>query len=1012
MTQSRQGAPMLRYGASPDVTSGGVILIVVLGVLTVLVLIGLVFITVAGIERATSRNYADTVHAKFLARSGIEMAVTLLPDMEFIEQGLSPAIYGLEFDDANGNGRYDPATEKVNTVNNNIALERCRFPSLKGQDNPDGEPAEVLLTDQNSDGNPDTLGYSGSLPPEYSGGKDVYSLRIRDCASMIYVNGPSVSTQDLSLAPNAKRMLDNLGAQFNIQNFGRIISDERVQLKRNLLNREEIKTALKNAGYGDAYYRSIKDYVTCYGWVDEKTLLPGALRPVNADNPNYKWSFLQDSNGHRIVHAFEIPDNMLACCGEDYIVTNKNTWVGIYSNPTPPAPSPPVPTGGATSLVQPRAPININTAQEPVLIAVFEGLQGFYLDRALKNTTSPGERKLGNPISSDLARNIASEIIVWRKDKPFLSYKNFNVFIDNLGLFNNYQKMVIKANANPNSHMVKFNPNKTFGGRFGDTDKSDLGEWSPSLPNGNCGWNTEFCFSSMGCYEIESLGCVLSPPTAQGFRRVLARRKVSTIVKIYDVLRHTTQKDFEKYGGRDYPLSTTGVMSFPESIADLKSSSYWSTVKTLCLDKPESDCRHNLCYDGYVTLRPQDIRPMSLTTLQADYNDTLVAIANGDGKAYGWADEDRSLIDTNDPSELFPDGVFCHETRRSKYSNTQVTYGNTDESVDEYLYYKAINNFPLTGSLELWFKPTWNFSELKPYEDTRALFTMGFGEDDNYYAKASSWEHICLFARNQLSESFIGAMYCDCEYGGPPYTKQYPYRLIPQIHYGAWASPGKGMAKMQVNWSAGEWHHLAMSWNKTDMRLFVDGIEAYGSPLVPYNNGTFYRGILADWNICIGNGRFEGANTPLCNGYPLNADGTIDSLRIYNTELPGPDITPDRYGADGSFTASFPSDDFPAVKDGGRLGRISWTWYQPSNGTGDIEFAVTAGSNAMPVSPGTAGNGYNLNLPLQPGETLSYNVKFIAPDPNARGFVDETPILDDVTITFLTAPKFVAYFME
>src|SRR5205814_1924058 len=56
----------------------GIALIVVLGVLSLLALLAVSFSTLAATERATSRNYLDTVRARLVAQSGIEAGIARL----------------------------------------------------------------------------------------------------------------------------------------------------------------------------------------------------------------------------------------------------------------------------------------------------------------------------------------------------------------------------------------------------------------------------------------------------------------------------------------------------------------------------------------------------------------------------------------------------------------------------------------------------------------------------------------------------------------------------------------------------------------------------------------------------------------------------------------------------------------------------------------------------------------------------------------------------------------------
>ncbi|MFH1228665.1 MAG: LamG domain-containing protein [Planctomycetota bacterium] len=997
----------------------GFVLVVVLVTLASLLLLGVIFTMVARLERASAANYANLTAARILSRSGMETAIAYLSQ----NTDMLPAAYGIEFNDKNNNGRFDPAEDIIISRHSSDALEHTRFPSFKGCGIKSGEKPEVIVK---RGVRAETIGLSGSMPSPNPGCRSVYSLRVRDCAEMIYVNGPGISPNNWALAPNAVRILNNIGKQFTIPELGGIISRTRAKMKRNFIGREEIREALIQNGYNESDYKLIRDYITCFAWVDQQTLLPGALVPVNQDedyrNINRKWSGLKTQDRLYGFNRFNrsnlwltlSPENILACCPDDYTITNKG-FSGFTSKPSPDNREPGLPYLGKTPLLQPRAPVNINTAPECVLVAVLEGVSGYYLDRSQKTSTSPGNcvRNDQSIISLETARLLAADIIRRRDQQMFTSHADFNTFIDNTGCVGPLQKMVIKANANPNSRLSRFNPDITFGLSFGDTDKSDLGAWSPdSGSDSDCGWSTEFCFSSMGYYEIESLGQLLDPPDEFGACRVSARSKSNAVIKIYNILRHTTQKDFEKYS-----TDKAGVTIYPESLDNLKTSKLWESIKKDCINKPESECSHQLCYDGYVAISPSDISignaacgPINENNclLRADFNETLSAKSrDGDGTNYGTADQNRSLIDPEDQSELFPDGLFCHETRRQGFKKNQLTYGDASGNDEEYLLYKAKNNFPLTGSLEFWFKPAWNASDIMSDNpaDTRALFTMGNGEDPDIRGDGID-DRMILIARSQDNQPFLACHYGTCQQGSygmreAPRRHKFPYLMIPSLH-SWWAK--YGIARSDIEWATGQWHHVAMSWNPSAIRLFVDGSEAQGSPLTNHRD-AFPQGILNNWSIYIGNNRFEDVK---CNGYPLNADGTIDSFRIYNREITKSFFPSDRYEGAGSykgFTGRFEPGNFPALRNPGRLGSISWQWMQPTSGSGNIEFEVTAGGNTVKVPR----QGYDLNLNLAKNETVTYKTRFNQAMHNNQGFIDESPILDEVTIILLCQPEFLFY---
>jgi hypothetical protein len=94
---------------------------------------------------------------------------------------------------------------------------------------------------------------------------------------------------------------------------------------------------------------------------------------------------------------------------------------------------------------------------------------------------------------------------------------------------------VLKANFNPNCSLNELNPDRNL---FLSVDKTDL------IAN-----STEFCFTPMGIFDVESEGLIVRPPAHDDFLRarrgeVVARQKVECIVKAYDVYRDTLQADF------------------------------------------------------------------------------------------------------------------------------------------------------------------------------------------------------------------------------------------------------------------------------------------------------------------------------------------------------------------------------------------------------------------------------------------------------------------------------------
>lgn len=109
---------------------------------------------------------------------------------------------------------------------------------------------------------------------------------------------------------------------------------------------------------------------------------------------------------------------------------------------------------------------------------------------------------------------------------------------------------VLKANFNPNLHLNELNPDRNL---FTLVDKTDL------IVN-----STEFCFTPMGAFEIESLGYVLRPTAGSNSltapdNRIVAQKKIATVVRLFEAEYVTLQSEFYQgdFGPRKYSSPTT-----------------------------------------------------------------------------------------------------------------------------------------------------------------------------------------------------------------------------------------------------------------------------------------------------------------------------------------------------------------------------------------------------------------------------------------------------------------------
>jgi hypothetical protein len=143
-------------------------------------------------------------------------------------------------------------------------------------------------------------------------------------------------------------------------------------------------------------------------------------------------------------------------------------------------------------------------------------------------------------------------------------------------------KGVIKANFNPNSRINRYNPNTPV---YIPVDKSDL-VWARDFTSLLKGHTTEFCFDTNGVYEVTTLGRIAQLKQTKGgaatvvegasgkdaFERINYEKKTRSIVKVFNVLRHTNQLHFAKtfsVGSRSSANDRKNVVTWPDATAAL-----------------------------------------------------------------------------------------------------------------------------------------------------------------------------------------------------------------------------------------------------------------------------------------------------------------------------------------------------------------------------------------------------------------------------------------------------------
>lgn len=599
----------------------GAMLIVALAVLALLSIIAVTFAALMRLERRATENFSNTIRAEMIAGSAESTLISMMRGGYYwhgftdVREGYSPWLYREDSGElAYGGVRsLDEVEPKDSSLSGSMGSLRR------------GDPA---------------TGY--------------FKTKVIDTSAQINING---------LQDNLAEMLDNLGLalradpryennpMFSAPNEGgRRITGESILRYRNTLegNEFETKSQLRNI-IGEVNYNQIADFITTKSWVDGSTYRSG--------DGVARYTVAQDQSGSS---TFNDPNRE-----------------GLRTEVV----------GSARLSPEPRAPININTAPRPVLIAVLMGLAGrraFPLvqvnhdDIMGKNRSEidlengslpPGSEELflkpapvwvyTKPFEIDNATRIADAIIARRKSSPFKVWSNalpgqsvggFNEFVNSLpegvfpapttitvvnpvdvrgssryrnalisgsGDFQDSNQMfrkghptvensfrgakgmskssqwawyydtvrgVLKANFNPNTRINKYNPNATA---YAEVDKFGLVKLSGSGNNAAQstpvpGHTTEFCFDTNGIFEITTVAEVALPNLEQALTPGdrISKIKRRSIVKVFEVLRHTTQEDFEqpfRVGPFSSAISREFVSTFPDPMSALHRELYYGS---------------------------------------------------------------------------------------------------------------------------------------------------------------------------------------------------------------------------------------------------------------------------------------------------------------------------------------------------------------------------------------------------------------------------------------------------
>jgi hypothetical protein len=639
----------------------------------------------------------------------------------------------------------------------------------------------------------------------------------------------------------------------------------------------------------------------------------------------------------------------------------------------------------------PRAPVNVNTASREVLAAILYNIQGGHCcprcggDGRLYDGTVSGKNCPACAGSGDLivtlteAGNLADYIVA---NRPYNTWSEFYASIKGCTNINEGDADLVLANANPNTGINGCMRNYGWAKKSGRISKCvDILDSSQGLTNNT----TEFCFNSGGYYEISSDGI-----SYDNAGNEVARKRIKAVVKIFDIWKQTTQADFENG-------SLSNLVSLPEPInAGIAEAAYDGQI---CLDTfVESAGSDTLLLANFVDNLELDHKAAADMQLDPVANTCIV----------------DSLVNSSDPGSLLPDGVLLDKRKN-----------------DVLVYWEAYNgSYNMArmdkGTISMWIKVVsggevyHSGTDLSGYDlpcteapvtsYTKPEFSIFDAYSGHYVPGHSSPWHGWKDGYTDRAELWFFNDWDTIYPGGT-----WPIGFCGFQEIGNNINPGatapadpdasqivtKGTARM--NWAPGTWHRVVFTYELDSptgtvpdpltgiKTLYFDGVEPDLYTKEPYHkfNGDIYK-------IAFGSGEHT------------RSTYIVDEIKIDHDCWSSADVMSDyasgRYydSSDAAFTSSV-SPNLDSV----RLGTVYWTEYMPAEIVGgEIRFDIYDGANWVGGYLGRNNSaGCALDIPTAGSGNIRYKAYFV----NSNLGLYDTPVLDDVSITYLENSKILSW---
>lgn len=448
-------------------------LIVALGVLAVISVFAVSFASLLRLEQRAAANVSDATRARLVAEAGLERAQFLLTEHE------------LRDPIASFHAPWAYRSQDATGWGIELPLQEARCPSFRAGATPEG------------------LAYSGVVSGSYRALGDTFSLKVVDLSSRLSLN---------SRQARLGEMLDALGRA--------VLEWDQARLRPG--------DPRHDAGFA-ASRRARRD-----------ALVAGGLAPPQADAAVAPIDPVRGRGAAIVARRDDV-------CGGRYVdldqlaglltpreleVLREFVTIDAWLDPAMVR----FDAAGA-EVPEWRAPVNVNTAPWPVLVACLEGIEArrrVHLDDAVLGLDGPTARALATAIDQRRRGVRAGPRFRPPGGEPFRGWTDLHRWlaqdqdrdgVNDLGL-NATQRAALLAAANPNLVHVARDPDGAVNQGLGKRDLAAA--------------TTELCFISYGVYEVTSLGRVLGPDGG-----LVAQSTLVATVAVYDVLRLLTQADFE-----------------------------------------------------------------------------------------------------------------------------------------------------------------------------------------------------------------------------------------------------------------------------------------------------------------------------------------------------------------------------------------------------------------------------------------------------------------------------------